>query len=258
VRGVAVEPDDGGEDEWERHAQWWIDGFTEGADAEYAELIVPLLAAELAGARRVLDVGSGEGQIARRAAAGGASAIGLDATQTLLDAARARGGGVAYVRASATALPFADAAVDAAVVCLVLEHLDDLEAAVAELSRVIQPGGRLCCVLNHPLIQTPGSGLIEDHTLDPPERYWRVGPYLVEHVGAEEVDHGVHVNFVHRPLSRYVNAFAEAGLAIERMVEPWPAAVAAPGPLAGAGDPWSLDAGQAAVPRLLYLRLRRG
>ena len=45
---------------WETHAAWWIDGFTEGADPEYVEQILPLAARELTGARRVLDVGCGE------------------------------------------------------------------------------------------------------------------------------------------------------------------------------------------------------
>jgi hypothetical protein len=34
-------------DLWEENAQWWIDGFTEGADAEYEEQILPLAAQEL-------------------------------------------------------------------------------------------------------------------------------------------------------------------------------------------------------------------
>ena len=49
----------------EQHAGWWQDGFTEGADAEYEEQILPLAAECLVDARRVLDVGTGEGQIAR-------------------------------------------------------------------------------------------------------------------------------------------------------------------------------------------------
>ena len=56
-----------GEDFWERNAQWWVDGFTDGADPEYEEQILPLAAECLAGARRVLDVGTGDGQVARLA-----------------------------------------------------------------------------------------------------------------------------------------------------------------------------------------------
>lgn len=236
--------------EWEGLAGWWAQRFTEGADVEYEEQILPLLASELAGSSRVVDIGCGEGQVARLAVRGGACSTGVDAAWNHLSIARNRGGGPAYGRALAAALPFREASFDAAVVCLVLEHLDDLEAVSSEIARVLEPGGRLCCVLNHPLMQTPGSGPIDDHTVDPRERYWRVGPYLVEQAGVEQVERGVFIRFVHRPLSRYVNAFAEAGLAVERMIEPRP-------PDTGDGRGFLADPLVAAVPRLMYLRLRR-
>ena len=50
---------------WERHAGWWQRTFTDGVDAEYTEQILPLAEELLTGARRVLDIGTGEGQIAR-------------------------------------------------------------------------------------------------------------------------------------------------------------------------------------------------
>ncbi len=129
------------------------------------------------------------------------------------------------------------------------EHIDDVDAAIAEVARVLAPGGRFCFFLNHPLLQTPGSGWIDDQVLDPPEQYWRIGPYLPEAVTIEEVELGVHIRFVHRPLSRYVNALADHGLLLERMVEPAPP----PGFLALAPE----YAEAATVPRLLYLRCRR-
>ena len=58
--------------------------------------------------------------------------------------------------------------------CLVIEHLDPFEPAIHEMARVLEPGGRCLLLLNHPLLQTPGSGWIDDHILD--EQYWRVGP----------------------------------------------------------------------------------
>ena len=56
---------------WERHADWWQKEFTDGVDAEYEEQILPLAVDLLAGCRRVVDIGSGEGQVARRLAACG-------------------------------------------------------------------------------------------------------------------------------------------------------------------------------------------
>jgi 2-polyprenyl-3-methyl-5-hydroxy-6-metoxy-1,4-benzoquinol methylase len=69
------------DDLWEQQARWWQAGFTQGADPEYEEQILPLAAEELVGAHRVLDVGCGEGQVARLAARLGATAVvGIDPT----------------------------------------------------------------------------------------------------------------------------------------------------------------------------------
>lgn len=234
---------------WDDHAQWWIDGFTAGVDAEYTEQIIPMAVDELSGFARILDVGCGEGQISRAVAAGGARVVGIDPTQRNIDVARERGGGPDYELASADDLPFGDRSFDAVVACLVFEHIDSLDAAIAEVSRVLVPGGRFAFFLNHPLLQTPGSGWIDDHVLDPPEQYWRIGAYLVETETLEEVEPGVRIRFVHRPLSRYVNALATHGLVIEAMVEPSPP----PGFLARAPE-YALAH---TVPRLLYLRARK-
>ena len=55
------------DDLWEVNAAWWIKGFTDGADPEYEEQILPMAAREMAGAQSVLDVGCGDGQISRLA-----------------------------------------------------------------------------------------------------------------------------------------------------------------------------------------------
>jgi SAM-dependent methyltransferase len=191
------------DDLWESHADWWIQGFTDGADPEYEEQILPLAAAELAGAARVLDVGCGDGQISRLVLRNGAEqVVGIDPTWNQLVTAQERGGGPMYARAGAGALSFRDEWFDAVVACLVFEHIRDVDDAIAEVARVLVPGGRFCFFLNHPLLQTPNSGWIDDQVLDPPEQYWRIGPYLIEDEKVEEVEKGVHIPFIHRPLSR--------------------------------------------------------
>ncbi|MEO1060276.1 MAG: class I SAM-dependent methyltransferase [Actinomycetota bacterium] len=209
-------------DLWEQHAEWWVEGFTEGADPEYVEQILPLAADLLDGYERVLDVGTGDGQIARLLAARGQWVVGVDPTQAQLAYAAERAGGPAYVRAGAAGLPLADDSVDAVVACLVFEHVEDVDAGLAEVGRVLRPGGRFAFFLNHPLLQTPNSGWIDDHVVDPPEQYWRIGPYLVEGTTIEEVERDVFIPFVHRPLSRYVNTMADHGMFLERMLEPAP------------------------------------
>jgi len=232
---------------WDAHAGWWQANFTGGVDAEYTEQILPLAARHLAGASRVLDVGAGEGQVARLAAETAASVVGIDPSWSQLTAARERGGGPRYLAAEAGALPFPDGAFDAAVACLVFEHIDEAAGAIHEVARVLEPGGRFVFFLNHPLLQTPGSGWIDDRILD--EQYWRIGPYLTVDRTMEEVDKDVLIPFVHRPLSHYVNALVDAGLSIVRMDEPPPP----PGFLARADE----YAEAATIPRLLLLVTRR-
>jgi SAM-dependent methyltransferase len=235
-------------DPWEEHAGWWQEGFTAGADPEYEEQILPLAARHLTGATSVLDVGAGEGQVARLAAATGAArVVGADPSWAQLAVARERSGGPSYARAAASALPFASASFDAVVACLVFEHIDDADGALAEVGRLLRPGGRFLFFLNHPLLQAPGSGWIDDHILA--EQYWRIGPYLVEDRSMEEVEKGVVLPFVHRPLSRYVNAMADAGMYVRRMEEPAPP----PGFLARAQE--YPDA--ASFPRLLFMLAER-
>jgi SAM-dependent methyltransferase len=245
-------PEDWPTEQWpddESVNRWWQEGFTEGADAEYEEQILPLVRDHLAGARRVLDVGTGEGQVARLAnrSTGVEHVVGVDPTAAQVIAARQRGEGPNYVRAEAARLPFPDAGFDTVVACLVFEHIDDVDSAIAEVARVLCPSGRFLFFLNHPLLQAPGSGWVDDQILE--EQYWRIGPYLIEDKTMEEVDKGIVLPFIHRPLSRYVNALADNGLLLTRMEEPAPP----PGFL----DRASEYAEAAAFPRLLFLRSER-
>ena len=239
---------------WEEHASWWQEEFTDGVDPEYTEQILPLIAELLeaggvAPGDIVCDIGTGEGQVARYLSALGHSIVGADPVKAQIAEAIRRGGRPAYLRAAADQLPLADGSCAGAVACLVYEHIDAVDAAIAETSRVLRPGGAFVFLLNHPLLQTPGSGWIDDQMIDPPEQYWRIGPYLIEADTVEEVQKDVYIRFIHRPLSRYLNTLAANGLVLERMVEPAPPA----GFLAQA--PQYQHA--ATVPRLLALLLRK-
>lgn len=231
---------------WERHARWWQEAFTDGADAEYTEQILPLTLRWLAGRGPVLDIGCGEGQVARAVArVRDGPVVGADPTGGQLTVARQRGGGPQYVQAAAGALPFAESSFRDVMACLVFEHIADLDGALAEVARVLLPAGHFVLFLNHPLLQTPNSGWIDDHVLDPPEQYWRIGPYLEEDMTLEEVAPGVELEFWHRPLSRYVNGLSSVGLVVTHLDEPPPP----PGFLARAPEyPQA-----ATIPRLLMI-----
>jgi len=237
-------------EEWENHAAWWQSGFTEGADVEYREQIMPLALELLHGCRRILDVGTGEGQMARQLLAGGAERVlGVDLAFGQVAEAAARGEGTLCVLADAQALPVRSGAFDGALACLVLDHVPDLSRAVGDLAAALEPGGRLVILTNHPLLQTPGSGWIDDQVLDPPEQYWRVGPYLSETSEVDEIEKGVFITFHHRTISTYLNCLVDGGFDLRQVLEPPPPA----GFLNAA--PEYVEAGN--IPRLLALVLER-
>ena len=207
-------------DLWEKGAAWWQRNFTEGADAEYEEQILPLVERYARGARRVLDIGCGEGQVGRRLAGRGAEVVALDVTWSQIRKAYVRGGLSGYLQAGAHQLPCRDAVFDTVVLCLAIEHIEPFEAAIEEVARVLMPGGRFRLLLVHPLLQAPGSGWVE--VVDSDEHFWRVGSYLDDDIATDQVGPGIHLTFIHRPLSRYIHEMGRCGLVIDDMVEPAP------------------------------------
>src|ERR1700722_20328369 len=109
-------------DLWEKGAAWWQRNFTEGADPEYEEQILPLIGHYARGARRVLDIGCGEGQVGRRLVSQGAQVVGLDITESQIRVAHDRGGLSGYLRGRAHQLPCGDAEFDTVVGCLAVEQ----------------------------------------------------------------------------------------------------------------------------------------
>jgi 2-polyprenyl-6-hydroxyphenyl methylase/3-demethylubiquinone-9 3-methyltransferase len=94
------------------------------------------------GGRLVLDAGCGGGLVARELTAAGANVVGIDRSLGSLGVARrATNGSFRPAQGRLERLPFASDSFDAVVAADVLEHLPDLPAAVAELARVLAPGG---------------------------------------------------------------------------------------------------------------------
>jgi SAM-dependent methyltransferase len=108
-------------------------------------------------------------------------------------------------------LPFPDGAFDDAVACLVLHYLEDWKAPLAELRRVLRPGGRLIVVVDHPLINLlvhPGSDYF---AVSKRTQEWTFGGHTAQMV------------FWHRPLHAMASSFTEAGFRIAVISEPPPA-----------------------------------
>jgi arsenite methyltransferase len=101
---------------------------------------------DLPAGARVVEVGCGTGAISRALAAVAGEVIGTDPSPGLLTRAEALSAGIAnlaFQEADGRVLPFADASFDAAVLHRVLSHVPGPEAVLAEVHRVLRPGGRV-------------------------------------------------------------------------------------------------------------------
>jgi SAM-dependent methyltransferase len=119
--------------------------FAEGPDPRQA--VVEAVAE--ASPQVVLEVGSGTGELAERLVSHlGVEVVALDQSERMVALTRARG--VEAQVGDVQALPFEDCSFDCAVAAWMLYHVPDLELALAELARVIRPGGRLVATTNAP------------------------------------------------------------------------------------------------------------
>jgi SAM-dependent methyltransferase len=174
------------------------------------------LAGDVAG-RRVLDAGCGSGPLSAALRDRGAIVVGFDASATMLELARQRLGSDADLRLAdlGAPLPFPDGAFDDVIACLVLHYLEDWTAALAELRRVLTPGGRLIVVVDHP------------YAVDLKQRMAGGQPdYFATYNWTEEWTmggHTAHMSFWTRPLHAMTDAFSAAGFRIAVISEPSPA-----------------------------------
>lgn len=160
--------------------------------------------------RRVLDAGCGAGPMMVALRERGAEVTGLDASPAMVALARERLGaeGNVLVADLAQPLPLPDQAFDDVVSSLVLHYLQDWSGPLAELRRVLRPGGRLVVVVNHPVIRP---------VVYPDEDYFEVSSYTEDYTFDGQT---AYLTFWHRPLHVMSDEFTRAGFRISTISEP--------------------------------------
>ena len=207
------------EEGWEREAENWVRWTrTPGHDAywhyraPFFDHIVP------ASGRGTLEIGCGEGRVARDLAARGHVVTAVDASPTLLRYAREADPHGQYLVANAAALPFADGAFDLVVAYNALMDIADMPGAVREAARVLEPGGRFSICVTHPLND---AGAFAGGEQDAP--FMIRGAYLGHHSHEEMFERdGLRMTFRgwSYALEEYTGALEAAGFLIERLREP--------------------------------------
>ena len=221
-----IRPVDEGSAEAEQRASANVyDGFAEAYAAEnekslinayYARPAILNLAGDVAG-RRILDAGCGAGPLSVALRDRGATVTGFDSSGAMLELARQRLGDDTdlHLVNLAGPLPFPDAAFDDVVACLVLHYLEDWSAPLAELRRVLVPGGRLIVAVDHPfaiqLMRMQAGAKTDYFATARHTEEWTLG------------GHSALMTFWHRPLHAMTEAFTTAGFRITVVSEPPPA-----------------------------------
>jgi SAM-dependent methyltransferase len=202
-------------DAWESHAQEWVawaqaenhDGFWGGTWPELEPLLPSAADQDL-----VVEIGCGEGRASRRLMERGHWVVAVEQSGTLAKVASEGTPAVPVIRADAVAVPLPSSVASAVVACMSLQDVDDLTATLAEIGRILRPGGCLCVAIVHPF----ASAQDLERFGGPPRGAQTISErYLETRRYEDRVDRGaLGMTFVsmHRPLSAYVAASAAAGL----------------------------------------------
>jgi SAM-dependent methyltransferase len=206
---------------WEAEAaNWAAFARTPGHDRAHEQINLPAFLTLLPKPEpetKTLDLGSGEGRLTRLLAGQGHRVVGIDSAPTMVRNAATHADAQPAINGDATTLPFRDDAFDLVVAYMCLHDIDAMPETVAEVARVLKPGGRLCAAIPHPVNSAGGFA-----SRDEQAPFVITGSYLDAHPtqGTVERD-GITLTFhsEHRPLEAYSLALEHAGLFIEAIRE---------------------------------------
>jgi SAM-dependent methyltransferase len=205
-------------DAWDANADDWVrwarepghDSYWRFHRERFLDLVPPP-------GRLTLDVGCGEGRVTRDLRALGHTVLGIDASETMVAAARNADPDGEYVVADAAALPFPDGHADLAVAFMSLMDVDDMPGALREIARVLEPGGKLAIAVVHPI--NSGHELDREH---PEDHLVLTEDYFDRRYYRDELERdGLRMTFEsrHWTLEDYFDAVLGAGFQVEALRE---------------------------------------
>jgi SAM-dependent methyltransferase len=207
------------QERWEAHAAQWIAwARAAGHDSYWRFHRDQFLKIVPAPVRLTVDVGCGEGRLTRHLKELGHNVVGIDGSPSLVASARASDPAMDIRLADAARLPLDDASADLAIAFMSLHDIDAMPDAVREIARILEPGGRLCLAIVHPI---NSAGKFETSEGDAP--FVIDGDYLGTFAYADAVErNGLAMTFhgQHRSIESYFLALEEAGLLVETLREP--------------------------------------
>lgn len=217
------------------YGAWYDEKQGDTGDLWHRTLIDPGLFARIGSitpGTRVLDLGCGNGYIARRLARAGGRVVGVDQAAELIDRARAREVaeplGIIYHLADAGDLSLlSSSSFDLGVANMSLMDIEDAGGAVREMGRLLVPGSRFVFSLSHPCfdVDSRSDYLVED-AQGSPTVFRKVAGYNLPHSDTYPwpLPDGSSVRTVgyHRSLAWYAKHLRSAGFAIVDMEEPSP------------------------------------
>jgi SAM-dependent methyltransferase len=163
-----------------------------------------------------VDVGCGEGRLARDLVERGHTVIALDASPTMVRLTKEASPTMDVRLADAARLPFPDSSVELVVAFMSFQDVDDMPGAVKEAARVLTEDGRLCIAIVHPINSAGGFSSTD---ADAP---FVIDDYLASRSYVDVVDRdGMRVDFhsMHHPIDAYSRALEAGDLVIEAIRE---------------------------------------
>ena len=204
---------------WEAVARDWVEWARKpGHDSYWRFHKEPFFALLPPPGRLTIDIGCGEGRVARDLKALGHNVVAVDVSPTMVEFARAADPSMQVIVADAAQLPFDDGAADLAIAFMSLQDVDDMPGAVHEAGRVVERGGAFCLSIVHPI---NSAGRFE--SLDADARFFINTSYLEAHRYRDSIEReGLRMTFNsrHWPLEAYFRALQGNGFVVEALTEP--------------------------------------